>query len=590
MASTIKIKNSTTTGSAPSSLSQGELAINVADGNLFYGNGSSVKQNFVVDELEVKGNLTAQQYIVSSSVIYTTQSFSSGSTAFGDSADDTHTFTGNITASNNISASGTITANSFTGNGLSIDGSSNAHIEVGEYSVGFDTLGLNTLFITGSGLIVSGAMADANHHNMVKIGNVELIDLNTAVSTNEFLIHNVNSFKITSGSDGGEIAGSGQLFEHNGTDFKLYRNNSAVITANATTTTFTNTNVEFIADAFFRAPVADPGTTGHFLFTTTDPTTAAKQTKAIIVGDMFKSLTGAVTASAVSASGTIVGSNLSGTNTGDQDLSGFLSSSSQIASDISGSFTAASASFSTRVTANDAKLTANTSNVTTAGALMDSELAEIATVKALTAASISGSFTAASASFSTRVTANDAKVTANTANVQSALNNQDLDLGSGNLTSTHITASGTVSASRIDASIGNLIFDGVTSVTTTTPKGEIIKYGTATSAVTAGSIYRLNADGNWFKTDADFEISSSGLLGVAVSSNAADGFLIRGICDLIVATTTPTGSTLYLSTTNGRATSTPTSGSGDVIRAVGYNLNGGSQAYFNPDGTYIVAS
>ena len=156
--------------------------------------------------------------------------------------------------------------------------------------------------------------------------------------------------------------------------------------------------------------------------------------------------------------------------------------------------------------------------------------------------------------------------------------------------STAITASAGISASRIDASIGNLIFDDVPSVTTTTPKGEIIKYGTATSAVTAGSIYRLNTDGNWFKADADFEISSSGLLGVAVSSNAADGFLIRGICDLIVSATTPTGSTLYLSTTDGRATHTPTSGSGDVIRVVGYNLNGGSQAYFNPDGTYIVAS
>ena len=62
----------------------------------------------------------------------------------------------------------------------------------------------------------------------------------------------------------------------------------------------------------------------------------------------------------------------------------------------------------------------DTTNVTAAGALMDSELAEIATVKALTAAGISGSFTAASASFSTRVTANDAKLTANTSNVTAA--------------------------------------------------------------------------------------------------------------------------------------------------------------------------
>ena len=37
MASTIKLKNSTTAGNAPSSLAQGELAINVEDGKLFYG-------------------------------------------------------------------------------------------------------------------------------------------------------------------------------------------------------------------------------------------------------------------------------------------------------------------------------------------------------------------------------------------------------------------------------------------------------------------------------------------------------------------------------------------------------------------------
>ena len=62
----------------------------------------------------------------------------------------------------------------------------------------------------------------------------------------------------------------------------------------------------------------------------------------------------------------------------------------------------------------------DTANVTAAGALMDSEVASLALVKALTAAGISGSFGAASASFSTRVTANDAKLTANTSNVTTA--------------------------------------------------------------------------------------------------------------------------------------------------------------------------
>jgi hypothetical protein len=37
---TIIIKNSTGSGAVPSSLTQGELAINVVDGKLFYGSGS----------------------------------------------------------------------------------------------------------------------------------------------------------------------------------------------------------------------------------------------------------------------------------------------------------------------------------------------------------------------------------------------------------------------------------------------------------------------------------------------------------------------------------------------------------------------
>ena len=45
---------------------------------------------------QINGNLVATQYIVSSSVTFMTQSFSSGSTIFGDSLDDTHLYTGSL--------------------------------------------------------------------------------------------------------------------------------------------------------------------------------------------------------------------------------------------------------------------------------------------------------------------------------------------------------------------------------------------------------------------------------------------------------------------------------------------------------------
>ena len=57
-----------------------------------------------ITDLTIGGTLTAHSYITSESIVNT----SSGSTAFGNSSDDTHLFTGDITASANISSSGTV--------------------------------------------------------------------------------------------------------------------------------------------------------------------------------------------------------------------------------------------------------------------------------------------------------------------------------------------------------------------------------------------------------------------------------------------------------------------------------------------------
>ena len=60
----------------------------------------------VSGDLTVTGNLTAQQYIVSSSVTYFTESFSSGSTRFGDTLDDTHQFTGSLSVTGSLTVTG----------------------------------------------------------------------------------------------------------------------------------------------------------------------------------------------------------------------------------------------------------------------------------------------------------------------------------------------------------------------------------------------------------------------------------------------------------------------------------------------------
>ena len=70
--------------------------------NLADGTGSLLPISFNGNNVIISGSLTAQTYVVSESIIAVT----SGSTMFGNSSDDTHTFEGAITASGHISASG----------------------------------------------------------------------------------------------------------------------------------------------------------------------------------------------------------------------------------------------------------------------------------------------------------------------------------------------------------------------------------------------------------------------------------------------------------------------------------------------------
>jgi len=68
--------------------------------NLFIGNQD------IYGNLTVDGDVVAQRFIVSSSVSIITQSFSSGSTIFGDTLEDIHSYTGSLFVSNSLVVSG----------------------------------------------------------------------------------------------------------------------------------------------------------------------------------------------------------------------------------------------------------------------------------------------------------------------------------------------------------------------------------------------------------------------------------------------------------------------------------------------------
>ena len=73
-------------------------SVDVGTGDIFTVISSS-NQLLKLDSngtLTLQGDIVAENYIISSSVTYMTQSFSSGSTIFGDTLDDTHLFTGSL--------------------------------------------------------------------------------------------------------------------------------------------------------------------------------------------------------------------------------------------------------------------------------------------------------------------------------------------------------------------------------------------------------------------------------------------------------------------------------------------------------------
>ena len=81
--------------SKPSGIVSGSSQISglgyaITGSNTFQGN-QTINGNLIVT-----GSLTAQQFIVSSSVTYLTTSFASGSTKFGDDTGDSHNFTGSV--------------------------------------------------------------------------------------------------------------------------------------------------------------------------------------------------------------------------------------------------------------------------------------------------------------------------------------------------------------------------------------------------------------------------------------------------------------------------------------------------------------
>jgi len=201
---TIIIKNSTGSGAVPSSLTQGELAINVVDGKLFYGSGSgnSVKEfrtetgsfattgsNTFNGNQIINGNVTVTGTASINTLVVNQTVLSTGSNQLGDAANDTQTLYGTVvipTGSLFVSGAIRIVTTPSAGNilrpdntGTSFQFGNGTNTSYGEYRFKSDggtdlgrflntgNLGIGTITPTAS-LHISASTTDAAYSFLVQ--------------------------------------------------------------------------------------------------------------------------------------------------------------------------------------------------------------------------------------------------------------------------------------------------------------------------------------------------------------------------------------------------------------------------------------
>ena len=149
----------------------------------------------------------------------------------------------------------------------------------------------------------------------------------------------------------------------------------------------------------------------------------------------------------------------------------------------------------------------------------------------------------------------------------------------------------TINTPRNNVTKGGLDYNS--GVGTSEVNGEIAYWGGG--SVTAGNLYYYDSSGNWTAADADAESTSTGLLGIARATGTAStvGMLLRGHARFTgngnYTGVTTVGAPLYVSTTAGAFSQTAPSGTGDVVRIIGYvQSTANDQIYFCPDTTWVT--
>jgi len=126
----------------------------------------------VQGNITIVGSLTAQQYVVSSSVSYFTSSNFDGSTKFGDTDSDTHQFTGSL-RSPNITGS-LLGTSSFSNNSTSASYSSTSSVALNALTSSYINVATNAVsssYASTASISVSSSFATTSSYNLNSISS-----------------------------------------------------------------------------------------------------------------------------------------------------------------------------------------------------------------------------------------------------------------------------------------------------------------------------------------------------------------------------------------------------------------------------------
>jgi len=166
-----------------------ESALNSSD--IVYMSAYQYVGTTLATGLNIDGDITANQFVVSSSITYMTSSFMSGSTMFGDSIDDTHQFTGSLSISGSFSQVGQ----------LSSDGDF-IPTQDDSYDIGSTTFQWKDLFVDGTANIDTLSLTDGFTYNGVTFNTSGSNHLSISGSSFDFKATNSdNLFTLYNGSD-----------------------------------------------------------------------------------------------------------------------------------------------------------------------------------------------------------------------------------------------------------------------------------------------------------------------------------------------------------------------------------------------------